>query len=212
MSKLAIVGASGHGRVVGDAALESGLWSDIVFFDDQYPKTIRNGHWDVIGTTEDLIERKEEFSGVIVAIGDNVIRLQKQQFLEQSGCVIATIIHPSATISRFASIQKGSVVFAGAIINPFVQIGQSVIVNTAATIDHDCFIGDGAHVAPGAHIAGGVKVGTLSWIGIGATIKQYLEIGNHIIIGAGAAVVSHLHTPGTYTGIPATLLERKSSC
>jgi len=212
MSKLAIVGASGHGRVVGDAALESGLWSDIVFFDDQYPKMIRNGHWDVIGTTDDLIKRKEEFSGVIVAIGDNVIRFEKQQFLELSGCTIATIIHPKSTISRFASIEKGSVVFAGAIINPFVQIGQSVIVNTAATIDHDCIIGNGAHIAPGAHIAGGVTVGTLTWVGIGASIRQYLDIGDHIIIGAGAVVVCHLRTPGTYIGLPASLLERKSSC
>ncbi len=37
MSRLAVLGASGHGKVVADCAELVG-WSDIVFFDDAWPK------------------------------------------------------------------------------------------------------------------------------------------------------------------------------
>lgn len=211
--KLAIIGAGGHGRVVGDAAAESGLWDDIVFFDDTIPKITQNGDWKVIGTTDDFVRRKSEFSGVIVAIGDNRSRLEKQTYLEASGCTIATIIHPKSVISRYASIGKGTVVFAGAIINPYVTIGLGVIVNTGATIDHDCQIQMGAHISPGAHISGGVKVGRETWIGVGASVKNKIEIGDNIVVGAGAVVVSHLRSQGTYVGVPAVLyLKRSSTC
>lgn len=37
MKTLAILGASGHGKVVADAALSSGLWTKVVFYDDAWP-------------------------------------------------------------------------------------------------------------------------------------------------------------------------------
>ena len=213
MIKLAIIGASGHGKVVADAAEQSAKWDSIVFFDDAYPKITQNGAWPIVGNTADYIAQKDEFSGVIVAIGNNDIRLQKHAYLENSGCSLATIIHPKSIISRYASIDRGTVIFAGAIINPYAKVGSSVIVNTGATIDHDCIIGSGAHIAPGAHLAGGVTVGRGTWIGIGVSVRQMIEIGDDIVIGAGAAVVSHLVQPGVYVGIPAKLYSvRSSSC
>ena len=37
MKTLAILGASGHGKVVADAALSTGLWQEVVFYDDAWP-------------------------------------------------------------------------------------------------------------------------------------------------------------------------------
>lgn len=40
----------------------------------------------------------------------------------------------------------GTVVMAGAIINPGATIGDGVIVNTSASVDHDCMISAGVVV------------------------------------------------------------------
>ncbi|WP_446011690.1 PglD-related sugar-binding protein [Candidatus Electrothrix sp.] len=34
--RLLILGASGHGKVVGDCACEIDAWSELVFFDDRW--------------------------------------------------------------------------------------------------------------------------------------------------------------------------------
>jgi hypothetical protein len=44
MKRLAILGASGHGKVVADTALSAG-WAEVVFFDDGWPGLQANGHW-----------------------------------------------------------------------------------------------------------------------------------------------------------------------
>ena len=48
MKRLALLGASGHGKVVADAAL-AGEWDEVAFFDDAWPQRQRNGVWPVLG-------------------------------------------------------------------------------------------------------------------------------------------------------------------
>jgi sugar O-acyltransferase (sialic acid O-acetyltransferase NeuD family) len=200
--RLALLGASGHGKVVADAALLSG-WEEIFFFDDAWPCVSSVGPWPVIGNSENLIEQVSTYDGVVVAIGDNSIRLEKLTFFQQFGLPLVTIIHPSSVISQYARIGKGTVVCAGAIINPFAEIGCGSIINTAATIDHDCKIADGVHVSPGAHLGGGVQVGKSTWIGLGASVKQCLRIGEDSIVGMGAVVVRDVPSGVTVVGLPA---------
>ena len=200
--KLAILGASGHGKVVADAALLAG-WVEVLFFDDAWPALTELGPWQVIGNTSKLLLYAECFDGVVVAIGNNIIRLEKQLELEEKGMQLVTIIHPSAIVSAYAKIAHGSVVFAGAVINAFAIIGCGCIINTGSTIDHDCLLADGVHISPGAHLAGMVTVGKAAWIGIGASVKQGIHIGDSVMVGAGAAVVHDIEPGLTVVGVPA---------
>lgn len=202
MKRLAIVGASGHGRVVADAAECSG-WALVDFYDDAWPDFEANGLWQVIGSTVTLLSRLPDYDGVVVAIGDNHIRARKQRSLQAAGAKIITVIHPTAEVSRYASIGAGCVLFAGAIVNIGARIGDGVILNTGCTIDHDCILGDFTHVSPGAHLGGSVTVGEESWIGIGANIRHMSSIGIRVTVGAGAAVVADIPDGLTVVGVPA---------
>lgn len=206
MKKLGILGAGGHARVVADAAEISG-WAEISLFDDAWPNTIR-GPWPIVGSGRDLVTRLAEFDGIIVAIGANAVRLGKQRLLVERGARIVSVIHPAAIVSQHAHLGLGSVVFAGAVINPGVETGHAVIVNTAATIDHDCRLGAGVHISPGAHIAGGVQIGDEAWIGIGSSVKELVSIGARSRVGAGAAVVASIADETTVVGVPARSLEK----
>lgn len=205
MKRLAILGASGHGKVLAEIAELSG-WCEIDFFDDSWPEKKALGPWEITGTTDCLLQSVTDFDGVIVAIGNNQIRSEKQTNLENAGFRLATLIHPAAVISKFSVIGDGSVVMANAVINPFAAIGKGCIINTASTVDHDCVLADCVHVSPGANLAGAVTVGIGSWIGIGASVKQLVEIGNNVVVGAGAAVTKNIEHNLTVAGVPAVAI------
>ena len=206
MKRLAILGASGHGKVVADTAIAAG-WSEIKFFDDAWPTLKHIGPWSVVGTTKELLQDSENVDGAIVAIGDNKTRLAKMRQISR-GVPLVSIVHPAAVVSPYASIGIGSAVFAGAIVNAFARLGIGCIVNTGATIDHDCNLGDGVHVSPGANLGGQVVVGVATWIGIGASVRHCVSLGDHVVVGAGAAVVSDILSGQRVVGVPARLLKR----
>lgn len=199
---LAILGASGHGKVLADIAELTG-WEKIVFFDDAWPEKINNGPWTIVGNTQSLLSSVNNYSGVIVAIGDNKIRQQKLQQLSNAGAKIITLIHPSATVSKYNQIGPGSVVIAGAVINPACIIGSGAIINTCSSVGHDCILGEAVHVCPGARLAGGTIVEDRAWVGVGSSVRQLVKIGADAVVGAGAAVVKDVPKNTTVMGVPA---------
>lgn len=205
MKRLLILGGGGHGRVVADIARLNG-YEDIGFLDDSadcgplpFPR---------LGKCEDAVRYVAD-SDFIVAIGNAAVRRNFQERIAAAGGNPVTLIHPRAVVASSAVIGRGSVVMAGAVINPDARIGGGVIVNTAGTVDHDCEVGDFVHVSVGAHLCGTVKVGSGTWIGAGATVINNISICGNCMIGAGAVVVRDIRQPGTYVGIPARLLRRK---
>lgn len=198
MSSLAILGASGHGSVVADVAMSTKIWKKVLFFDDAYPTKNQR----VIGNSLDL-ENNNNFDELLIAIGNNQVRLEKHIYFMERGVPMATLIHPSATISSSAKIGAGTVIMPGAVINANAYIGEACIINSNAVIEHDCVLHDGVHVSPGANVAGGVEIKELSWLGIGSTVIQNVTIGCRVNVGAGAVVINNLPDEITAIGIPA---------
>lgn len=200
--RLAILGASGHGKVVAEIALECG-WNEIVFFDDAWPNVSRNSCFDVVGNTAALIEQIHDFDGIHVAIGNNRVRLEKFEFFRSHGAILPPLVHPRSVISKFAHLGDGTIVMAGSVVNADTTIYSACILNTGSTVDHDCCIGEGAHVSPGVNVAGGVNIGRRSWIGIGAAVIQCISIGSDVLVGAGSVVLSDVHDGASVAGVPA---------
>ena len=201
MSRLYIVGAGGHGKVVAEAAETMGLWSEIVFVDQKYPELTSCGAWTVVGKSiQDIAAAGSDF---FVAIGDNATRFKVFKACEEQGFNPVSIQHVSAYVSQHSQVGNGTLICAGAVVGVGSVISECCIINTTASVDHDCALGQAVHLSPGVHLAGEVSVGDFSWLGTGVSTRQVLRIASNVIVGVGAAVVSDLDEPGTYVGIPA---------
>ena len=207
MKRLVIIGAGGHGKVAADIALLNGF-KDICFVDDDTSLLgTRILGFPVMGAL-DTVDVRSGSDDVFVAIGNASVRKRVFSTLASQGIVPVTLCHPSVCIGADVRIGVGTLLAAGAIVNPGANVGKGCIVNTGATVDHDCFIGDFCHVSVGAHVAGTVVVGEDTWIGAGAVVSNNVDIVSGCMIGAGAVVVNDIAAAGTYVGIPARLMKR----
>lgn len=204
---LLILGAGGHGKVVGDIASAHNAFADISFLDDQFPDVINVGPWRVVGALESVWDRLPSETDVFVAIGSAGVRMKWVLALRERGFDTPSLIHPRSSVSALASVAPACVVVAQAAINAGASVGLGCIVNTGATVGHDCTIEDGAHVAPGANLAGGVRVGKRSWIGLGAVVLQGATIGDDVTVGAGTVVLKDLPHGVTAVGNPARIIK-----
>lgn len=198
-----IIGASGHGKVVADIVLCSGD-QVLGFLDDQREPGDFHVGFPVLGKVEAYKNYPEAW--FVIAIGNAAVRAKISDVLE--GVRWYTAVHPSAVVSPLETdIGEGSVVMAGAVVNPGVRIGRHCIINSSAVVEHDNRIADLVHISVGAKLAGGVTIGRQTWVGIGAVVSNGLEICADCMIGAGCVVVKDIQVSGTYVGIPARRIQ-----
>ena len=200
MKRIVILGGGGHGRVAAEIAELNG-YRDIAFLEYKKGLTADKGPWPVIGQDDDAtLEDLRQSSAFFVGLGENDKRWMLMERLLCNGLDVVTLTHPSAVVSSYADIGRGSLICAGAIISPFAAIGRGAIVNTNASVDHDCTLGQHVHIAPGVALAADVTVGDRAFVGIGAAVRNGVNIGAGSIIGAGSVVVADIAKDVTVYG------------
>ncbi|WP_234958792.1 acetyltransferase [Sporanaerobacter sp. PP17-6a] len=204
MSKIMILGAGGHGKVVAEIAKLMNKWDEIVFLDDN--KSLHEvNSYKVIGTLSDYLIYKDRYQYAFVAIGDNKLRLKLIKNMMKNGISIPILRHPFTSISDNCKIGQGTVIMAGSIINTNSIIGKGCIINTSSSIDHDCILEDGVHVSPGVHIGGTVHIGKFSWICIGSSIINNITVGNNVVVASGSTVTKNVPDNVMIAGVPALI-------
>ena len=188
--KIAIIGAGGHGKVVGEIAFLN-QYETIDFFDDNKNK-IKEFPFKISGNLNYLKQHLENYDSFFVAIGQNQIRFNIIQWLKDKRLNIVSLAHPRSTVSEFSSLGIGTCIMANAVINPGTKVKEGVIINTSASIDHDCVINDFAHISPNCSLSGGVIIGEFSHLGTGTTVHPGINIGNNVVTAAGSKVFKNI--------------------
>jgi len=184
--KIAIVGAGGHGKVVGEIALLN-HFDDINFFDDK-KNEIEGFPFIISGNLNDLSDHLNEYDAFFVAVGENKLRSTITEWLKKKKTCIVTLVHPRATISQFCSIGIGICIMANAVVNSGAQVKDGVIINTSASVDHDCLIEDFAHISPNCSLSGSVKIGKFSHLGSGTSVHPGIKIGKNVKTAVGSKI------------------------
>ncbi len=200
--RFVVIGAGGHAKVVMDALLRA--------FGDQVEAVFADDNPALAGSL--LLERAVQVpipvrlapgDRVHVAIGDNRVRQRLAERLAAGSANLLRIVHPDASVSRFAEIDEGVFIAARAVVGPGSQVAAGTIVNHGAVVDHDCRVGAFSHVAPTATLGGGVRVGCRVLVGSGAVVRPGVVIGDDAVIGAGAVVVADVAAGVQVVGVPA---------
>ena len=195
-NKLAIIGAGGHGKVVGEIAFLN-QYEIIDFFDDRI-NDIKNFPFAIVDTVENLKIHFKKNDAFFVAIGDNELRSRKLKWLKENELNIVSLIHTKSTVSKFSSLGKGTCVMANAVINTGSLVKDGVIINTSASVDHDCFIDDYSHISPNCSLSGNVKIGKLTHLGTGSSVYPGINIGNNVKSGVGSKIYKNILDGMTY--------------
>lgn len=214
-----ILGSGGHAMVVWDL-LESIGRFDVLGFTDisQLVGTQRQlGSLarPVLGDDTVCAEYLRRYPSLqlLAGIGPEPCAVRRQILgtLESCGAEhVCTAIHPRATVAASVRLSHGTVVMAGAVINPRAVIGAHCVVNTSATVDHDCCLGDNVFIQPGAHVGGTVTIADGAVVGIGASVREQTHIGRDAVIGGGAFVNRDVPDHAVVVGVPARVLRYRT--
>lgn len=202
---IVVIGAGGYAKVVISTLRTNDCSIGAVFDDD-------SSLWgtELLGVPVrgPIAMAQSEFELGIIAIGDNAAR---KRIARRLNLHWLTLVHSAAWVDPDAKLGTGTVVFAGAVIQPSGVVGEHVIVNTSASVDHDCVVKDFCHIAPGVHLGGNVQIDEGAFLGIGSSVIPGRKVGAWTTVGAGAVVVRDLPECVVAYGVP-THPARPSGC
>lgn len=124
---------------------------------------------------------------------------------------LETIIHPTAYISKSATVGQGSIIFQNTVIASSVTIGTCVYLLPNTTISHNSTIGDFTCVTGNVCISGNVQIGKKCYIGANSSIKDGVSIGESSLVGMGSVVLKDVSENCVAVGNPARLLRNVKS-
>lgn len=203
MKSLILIGGGGHCKSVIDVAESAGY--NIHGILDNFKK--RGDHilaYPVIGTDEDIpsLVNLGDFVITVGHIKSDTIRRKIADKVYAAKGHFATIIASDACVSKYASIEEGTVIMHKAVVNADAKIGKHCIINTMVNIEHDVRIGNFCHISTGAMINGEAIVGDDVFIGSNSEIHNCKVISNNIVIAAGSVIYKDLDKEGIYAGNP----------
>ena len=135
----------------------------------------------------------------------------RSAFTDQAAAIgfrFATIIHPTAHVSRTSSIGEGSIVGVHVAVAAHTEIGRHVFLNRGSSVGHDTRIGDYVSMLPGAIVAGACVVGRSAYIAMGSVVTDRITVGEESIVAAGAVVVDDVPANVQVMGIPAKIVKQ----
>lgn len=213
MDNIAIIGSSGHAKVIIDIVRQQGRFNIAGLIDPFEDVGKMALGYPILGKEEDLpsLTKAHNLKGVIIAIGDNFIRSMVATRIRDISPMLPFIsaIHPSASIATDVKIGEGTVVMAGVSINSSTSIGRCCILNTNSSLDHDSVMEDFASLAPRVVTGGHCRIEPHAAIGIGAILIHGIEIGEYTVVGAGSLVLKSLGSFIVAYGSPAKAIRTR---
>ena len=165
--------------------------------------------YKILGSFSDILSM-ENLHGINFALsqGNNKIRSEIFNKIIEAGGNIPTLIHPSANVSRFATLGKGVVIHINAVVHPDVKIGNNTVLSYNTAITHSSEIGNHCYIASSSMIGAYTIVEDFVFIGIGSfsISGKVSHIGQHAYIGAGSLLTKPVEEYNVVVGRPAKVL------
>jgi len=209
--QLIILGCGGNARDIAEMLTDDPRYQLIGFLDEN--TALHHTQLDgvpVLGGLDQLPAHPR--AQVVNAVGSPASYPHRAAIVERTGLPserFATLIHPTASVSRSASIGPGTVILQQVTVTRNVTIGAHVIILPNSVVSHDCVIGDYTCIAGCVCLCGGVTVGESCYIGAAAAVRDGIAIGDGALVGIGSVVIRPVAVGTTVAGCPARPMPRR---
>jgi sugar O-acyltransferase (sialic acid O-acetyltransferase NeuD family) len=181
------------------------------FIDDSLEKGSDFYGYPVIGGTSDLDEIEETIGpldtlGLVCAIGEPRIRRKVLDLISPRFKIFPNLIHPSAQVSKFASVGKGNVISQNVVVQPEALVGDfnvikaGVAVGSYSKITEYCTMGTNSITQCRATLLPGSSMGG------GALVIEDVTLGERSHVGPNSLLTRDLDADTTVLGVPARRL------
>ncbi len=180
-----LVGGGGHAKACADV-IETNKNYKIIGYTDINKKESMIPY-KYLGNDDVLIKYSKNCSFIITVGQIKSYSKRKDLFelLTDLNAKIISVKSNNSYLSPKSTVEAGTIIMHGSIIQANVKIGKNCIINDNSLIEHDSVIGDHCHISTASIINGNVKVGNGVFIGSGAIIKNGVTIADNCIIGMG---------------------------
>ena len=210
--QLTVLGIGRATPVFMEVAMDSGYTiSSLYHYNGERTGEKVYGH-TIEGSFDDLFCSDIKGRQFLLTMGDRKIRKELSEKILASGGIIPTIIHPTALISKFASISStGVIIYPYCTVQADVELREGVMMETYGIIGHTskvdayAFIGPKALVGANTHIKEGAFIGQSSVL----ISNKAMEIGVMSTVGAGAVVTRPVDDYTTVIGNPARVMKNE---
>jgi acetyltransferase EpsM len=214
MKKIIIIGGHGNGTVVQSTIEDinsiSKEWDILGFLNDRDKGPI-NG-LPVLGPVEKstvdkfIKDPNIYFFYSILSLKNNFKTLDKLHVLQIPTNRFATIIHPTAVVSKFSEIGYGVCVQPFVSVGPNTKIGNHVQIYAQSLVGHGAILDNYTYIANNACIGAAVHLLEGAYLGTNATTLEHVTLGRWSVVGIGSVVLRNVGDYEKVAGNPARLI------
>ena len=203
----------GHSTPLFIEIAEAAGWNiaGLYHYNDDRVGQIDHGY-KILGSFEDMFRKDIDGMCFLLTMGDMAIRELLTKNIIERGGIVPSIIHPSAHISKFASISSQGVIIGDRVeLQSDVNVEQNVILRSDVTVCHNTKIESNVFVGPKALLGAYISVREFAFIGQGAILVsgKVDSIGKNSLVGAGALVTKTVPDDVIVVGHPARIIKKR---
>lgn len=167
--------------------------------------------YEVLGDDSGATNVYKKYREIPLIISPDIPDIRKAlvEYYCKIGFTFCNLLHPGASISKYAKIGNGVIIQNMVNVSTNVIIHDFVKINSCANIMHDTIVDSYSTIAPNAVLLGRVRISKSCYIGSNSIILPDREIGSKAIVGASAVVTKNVKNGITVVGNPARQLYSK---
>lgn len=202
MKDILIIGGKGNGTVIAATIEDLSEMKLVGFLNDEWAGEIDG--YPILGAPEDW----EKFPGCQFIFALLTVKVAKERISRFLSLGIpkdrmATVIHPTAVVSKNAEVGHGVVLMPLAHAGPGTKIGDNSQMYALSYLGHDSTLLSFVFVSNQASIGADIIIQTGVHIGSNSSIREHVIIGEYAVIGLGSVVLNDVAAGSIVVGNPA---------
>lgn len=205
-----VLGIGGSTPLFMDLALSCGVRiAGLFHYNDERTGDYEYGY-PILGSFADLFKLDLQGKCFLLSQGNMKIRKDITVKIRSLGGSVPSFIHPSAEISRFATISReGVIIGAKCVVQAGAEIQSDSVLRDMALVCHQATIANYCFVGPKALVGAHIYVDNFAFIGQGSLLVsgKVRSIGVNAVVGAGSVVTKEVPANIVVVGNPARELK-----